>query len=71
MKSACDASAARDGGAPRRYDQGEDGCDVPDEDAAEGRQPGMALSVPAYNFTRALNIVGIKPLMTPIGTEAP
>jgi hypothetical protein len=28
---------------------------------------GMALSVPAYNLTRVMNIIGIKPLMAAIG----
>jgi hypothetical protein len=38
---------------------------LPDEDAAQGRRRD-ALSVLAYNLTRVMNIVGIKPLMASI-----
>ena len=60
------APAARDGRASVRHDQGAHGRDaLPDEDAAEGRHRDGA-HVLAYNLTRVMNIVGIKPLMAAI-----
>jgi len=38
---------------------------LPDQDVAESRRRNT-LSVRAYNLTRVMNIVGIKPLMTAI-----
>jgi hypothetical protein len=51
-----------------RYDEGAHGCDaLPDKDAAEGRRRD-GVCVLAYNLTRVMNIVGIKPLIATIGT---
>src|SRR5215216_2460320 len=61
------ASAPRDRRASIRHDEGADGRHpLPDENPAEGATE-MALSVLAYNLTRVMNIVCIKPLITAIG----
>ena len=60
MRNRALSPAARDGRAPVRHDQGPDGRDALfDQDAPEVVAV-MALSVLAYNLTRAMNIVGIK-----------
>ena len=57
---------ARDSRASLRHAQDADGRDaLPDEDAAEGRRRD-GVHVLAYNLTRVMNIVGIKPLMAAI-----
>jgi hypothetical protein len=43
-----------------------DGGDLLPDEAAEAVCTEMALSVLAYNLTRVMNIIGIRPLMTAI-----
>ena len=62
------ASAARDGRASVRHDQDADGRDaLPDEDAAARSPPRWRLHVLAYNLTRVMNIIGVKPLIAAMG----
>ena len=65
-KPASYATAARDGRASVRHDEGGHGGDaLPHQDSDEGAAE-MALSVLAYNQTRVMTIVSFKPLIPAI-----
>ena len=60
----------RDGGAPLRHAEDEDGGDaLPYLKRLPKVVTEMALHVLAYNLTRVMNIVGIQPLMAAICDE--
>jgi len=66
QKSGCNAYSSRDGRASVWHAEDADGGDaLSDEDAAKVATE-MALHVLAYNLTRVMNIVGIKPFLAAI-----
>ena len=58
-----DAAEARDGRASVRHDEGAHGRDALLMKRLPKVATEMALHVLAYNLTRVLNIVGVKPLI--------